>query len=130
MHALTLPVTTHLFGLGSSRQTDPLFVSIPEQVVLPHDLVAAHVQTEVQRAQERHESSIALHYLLADDVRQNPALPEVDITAEVKRAQVGLSERRFLLVVDGSAIMDLVAPLTLTPHSQIAFIRLLPLIGG
>lgn len=130
MHALTLPITTHLFGLGASRQTDPLFVSIPEDVVRPYDLIAAHVQAEVQRAQSRRESSIALHYLLADDVRQDPRLLEVDITAEVHRAQVGLSERRYLLVVDGSAIMDLMAPLTLTPQSQVAFIRLLPLIGG
>lgn len=130
MQVFTIPVTTHLFGLGSSRQTDPIVVTLPAEVVLPYDLIAAHVQAEVQRAQQRRESSIALHYLLADDVRDDPIPIEIDITNEVNRAQVGLSERRYLLVVDGSAVMDLVAPLTLTAQSQVAFIRLLPLIGG
>lgn len=97
---------------------------------MPHDLVAAHVQAEIQRAQYMRDTSLTLHYLLADDIHQAPATMSINPSTEIDRAQVGLAERRYLLVVDGAAIMDLHTPLTLTPQSQITFVRLLPLIGG
>ena len=130
MHGLTLPISTHLYGLGSARETSPIYVLLPQEQVRPHELVAAHVQAEILRAQSSRDTSLALHYLLADDVRQRPTEVSIDVALEISRAQDGLAQRRFMLVVDGEAISDFNAPLTLTPHSRIAFVRLLPLIGG
>jgi hypothetical protein len=130
MNGLTLSVTTHLYGLGSARETSPTYVLLPEEQVCPPDLVAAHVQAEILRAQANRDTSLALHYMLADDVRQLPAEASIDMAAEISRAQDGLIQRRFMLVVDGEAINDFDTPLALTPQSRVAFVRLLPLIGG
>ena len=88
---------------------------------------------EVQQANAMRTSSLALHYLLADDLRHSPTprvLPTLDATAETARAYAGLAEHRYLLVVDGVAMSDLDAPLSLTERSIVSFVRLLPLIGG
>ncbi len=118
---LTLEVTTHVFGLGNTRTSEP------------RALIAEHVRAEVQRANAMRTSSLALHYLLADDLRRTPSprtLPTLDDNAETARAYAGLAERRYLLVVDGVAMSDLDTPLRLTEHSVVSFVRLLPLIGG
>jgi len=130
---LTLEVTTHLFGLGSPRTTEPIYVVLPQRDTTARALIAEHVRAEVQRANATRTSSLALHYLLADDLRHTTiprTLPSLDDHAEITSAYAGLAERRYLLVVDGVAVSDLDAPLMLTDRSVVSFVRLLPLIGG
>ncbi len=130
---LTLEVTTQVFGLGSPRTTEPIYVGLPQRDTTARALVAEHVRAEVQHANAARTSSLALHYLLADDLRQTPippTSPTLDDNAETARAYAGLAERRYLLVVDGVAVSDLDAPLMLTDRSVVSFVRLLPLIGG
>jgi hypothetical protein len=130
---LTLQVATHVFGLGNTRTTEPIYIVVPERDTTARTLIAEHVRAEVQRANTMRTSSLALHYLLADDLRHTPiplALPTLDDTAEVARAYAGLAERRYVLVVDGVAVNDLDMPLTITERSVVSFVRLLPLIGG
>ena len=130
---LSLQVTTHVFGLGTTRTTEPIFIVVPERDTTARALIAEHVHAEVQRANMRRTSSLALHYLLADDLRHSApsrAVPTLDDAAETARAYTGLAERRYMLVVDGVVMHDLDAPLTLTERSSISFVRLLPLIGG
>jgi hypothetical protein len=130
---LTLQVTTQVFGLGNTRTTEPIYIVVPQRDTTPRTLIAEHVRAEVQRANAMRTSSLALHYLLADDLRHTPmplALPMLDDTAEVARAYAGLAERRYLLVIDGVAVNDLDTPLTITERSVVSFVRLLPLIGG
>ena len=130
---LSLQVSTHVFGLGNARTTEPIFIVLPQRTITARALIAEHVRAEVQRANATRTSSLALHYLLADDLRHSLAplvLPTLDDAAETARAYTGLAERRYLLVVDGEAMSDLDAPLTLTERSIVSFVRLLPLIGG
>jgi hypothetical protein len=130
---LSLQVSTHVFGLGNARTTEPIYIVLPQRTTTARALIAAHVRAEVQQANATRTSSLALHYLLADDLRHSPTphvLPTLDDTAETARAYAGLAERRYVLVVDGVAMSDLDAPLTLTERSIVSFVRLLPLIGG
>jgi hypothetical protein len=130
---LSLQVSTHVFGLGNARTTEPIFIVLPQRDTTARALIAEHVRAEVQRANAMRTSSLALHYLLADDLHHSPAprvLPTLDDTAETARAYAGLAERRYVLVVDGVAMSDLDTPLTLTERSIVSFVRLLPLIGG
>ena len=130
---LSLQVTTHVFGLGNTRTTEPIFIVLPQRDTTARALIAEHVHAEVQRANALRTSSLALHYLLADDLRHSSppcAVPTLDDAAETARAYAGLAERRYMLVVDGVVMNDLDAPLTLTERSRVSFVRLLPLIGG
>jgi hypothetical protein len=130
---LTLEVTTHVFGLGAARTTEPIYVVLPQRDTTARILITEHVRAEVQRAKATRATSLALHYLLTDDLRHAPiplTSPTLDDNAEIARAYSGLAERRYLLVVDGVAMSDLDAPLMLTDRSVISFVRLLPLIGG
>jgi hypothetical protein len=129
---MVLEVSTHLFGLGAQRSTTPVLIELAERMVPVQALLAAHVRAEVARAQQRREGSLALHYMLADDLRAapQPASGAIDLDAELARAYAGLRERRFLLVVDGTALTELDQTLALTERSQVSFVRLLPLIGG
>jgi hypothetical protein len=129
---VTLEVTTHLYGLGAERRTPSVYVVLAERRLPARALIAEHVRGEVQRTEQSRTASLALHYMLADDLRASPSPADsvLDVDAEIARAWSGLSERRYMLVVDGVAISDLDTPLALTERSRINFVRLLPLIGG
>ena len=129
---MTLAVTTHLYGLGAERRTPPVYVLLRDRMLPARDLIAEHVRGEIQRAEEARTSSLALHYILDDDIRTTsaPLTPALTVDQEVARAWEGLVRRRYMLVVDGLAISDLDTPLTLTEQSRVSFVRLLPLVGG
>src|SRR3954469_15329366 len=94
---LSLQVTTHVFGLGNTRTTEPIFIVVPQRDTTARALIAEHIHAEVQRANALRTSSLALHYLLADDLRHSPApqaLPTLEDTTETARAYAGLAERR------------------------------------
>ncbi|MBA3471112.1 MAG: hypothetical protein H0T53_15865 [Herpetosiphonaceae bacterium] len=133
---MTLAVTTHVVGLGSGRQTPPVYVELGEHAVSARTLLAEHVRSEVNRSLHCREMSLALHYMLTSDLHSQPQplrevnAPTLDVARETARAYAGLAEGRFLLMVDGLAITDLDSPLILTELSRVGFVRLLPLIGG
>ncbi|HEU4324563.1 MAG TPA: hypothetical protein VFS21_15580 [Roseiflexaceae bacterium] len=132
METLTLEVSTRLYGLGAERVAPPVLVAVPARTVTARELVAAHVEAEVRQAQVARAGSLALHYLLDSDLRARPdaATPALDVQAETQRACEALAGRRYLLVVDGTAVIDLDAPVELSERSVVCFVRLLPLIGG
>jgi hypothetical protein len=111
-----------------------VYVLLTERTLSAREVIAEHVRAEVDRAQHYRISSLALHYMLADDLRANPAPaaapPTLDAETEIRRAWAGLAAGRYLLVVDGASVTDLDATLTLTERSRVSFVRLLPLIGG
>lgn len=124
-------VRTFLYGLGQEHQAHPNHVPLAASTVPARDLIAAHVRAEVARATLARSESLALHYILADDVRSAPLDTDtIDPEAEVIRAWDGLVRRRFMLSVDGEAIVDLDAPLVLSARSLVCFVRLIPLVGG
>jgi hypothetical protein len=124
-------VLTYLYGLGRERQARPTLVPLSAPTVPARELIAAHVRTEVARAVTTRSESLALHYILADDVRCAPtAADTIDAEAEVVRAWQGLAAQRFILTVDGEVVGDLEAPLALSERSLICFVRLVPMVGG
>lgn len=128
---VTITVTTQIFGLGGGRPGLPTLVELRERTVPARTLIAEHVAAELRRVAERKSSSLALHYMLADDVAAPPA-PTVllEQSDAVAQACAGLAERRYVLLVDGQSIDDLDVPVTLTERSHVSFVRLLPLVGG
>lgn len=124
-------IRTLLYGLGQERQARPNFVPLAERTLPARDLIAAHVRAEVARAATTRSASLALHYILADDVRAGvPAEATLDAEAEVARAWAGLAARRYILAVDGEAVADLDTALALSERSLVCFVRLIPLVGG
>ena len=131
---LTVEMTTRTFGLGAGRATVPTLVALPERTLAARALIAEYVRAEVAQTEQRRTSSLALHYMLADDLHREP-LPSssrhaLDAESEVRRAWQALAERRYMLVVDGVAVDDLDTLLTITERSRVSFVRLLPLVGG
>ncbi len=129
--SVTVAVTTQVFGLGSGRATAPSFVSVSQRTVTARVLIAEHVQAELNEVTHRRTASLALHYMLDDDLRAARTVegtPRAD--QEISRAWRGLMERRYMLVVDGVSVDELDQVVTLTERSQVCFVRLLPLVGG
>lgn len=131
---LTLEVTTQVYGLGTGTARYPVYVLLSEHTLTARGLIVEHVRAELDRAAMQRSSSLALHYLL-DDNLYNDSLSTapantLDIEQETDRALTGLCERRYMLVVDGMTIESLDTSLTISERSQVQFVRLLPLIGG
>ena len=131
---LTVEMTTRTFGLGAGRATAPTLVALPERTLAARALIAEYVRAEVAKTEQRRTASLALHYMLSQDIRQDPlpsSIPHaLDAESEVRRAWQALAERRYMLVVDGVAVDDLDTLLTITERSRVSFVRLLPLVGG
>ena len=131
---LTIEMTTRTFGLGAGRASSPTLVTLSERTLTARALIAEYVRAEVAQMEQRQSSSLALHYMLADDLRARPSPPcnarRLNPEAEVRRAWNGLKHRRFMLVVDGVTVDDLDTALSITERSRVSFVRLLPLVGG
>ena len=87
---LTVEMTTRTFGLGAGRTTAPTLVTLKERTVEARTLIAEYVRAEVAQTEQQRTSSLALHYMLADDIRSQP-IPaagsrSLDAEAEVERA--------------------------------------------
>lgn len=123
-------IRTFLYGLGQERQARPSYVPLAARTVPARDLLAAHVRAEVERAAASHRESLALHFILADDVREGtPPAEALDAETVVACAWAGLAARRFILSVDGDVVPDLDTPLTLSERSLICLARLVTLTG-
>ena len=129
---VTVEVMTRVFGLGGGRIPAPTYIELTEREVSVRALIEQHVRAELARVEQRRSSSLALHYLLADDVREAPVASNavLDVDGEINRACAGLVERRYLMVVDGVSYAELDAAVCVTERSHISFVRLLPLVGG
>lgn len=124
-------IRTFLYGLGQERQARPARLPLETATLPARDLIATHVRAELSRAATFRSESLALHYILADDVRTSPPITDqIDAEAEVARAWAGFAARRYLLTVDGETVSDLDLPLSLSERSLVCFLRLIPLVGG
>ncbi len=129
---VTIEVTTQVFGMGGGKAAAPAFLELAERTISVRSLIAEHVRAELARVEQRRTSSLALHYMLATDVREELAAVSntVDVHGEIQRAWDGLAQRRYVLVVDGHSIDELEMDVCLTERSLVTFVRLLPLVGG
>lgn len=129
--SVTVAVTTQVFGLGSGRTTAPSFVALKQRTVTARALIAEYVRAELNEVTHRRTASLALHYMLDDDLRARQTADGAPRAGqEISRAWRGLTERRYMLVVDGVSVDELDQAVTLTERSQVCFVRLLPLVGG
>lgn len=54
----------------------------------------------------------------------------VDPAAQLAAAIEAFERTRIVVIVDDRQVMDIDAPLTLTPESTVTFLKLVPLVGG
>ncbi|MBX9602381.1 MAG: hypothetical protein K2X35_15335 [Bryobacteraceae bacterium] len=59
-----------------------------------------------------------------------PVRREIDADARIKRAVKAFQRGAFLVLVDGRQVTKLDAPLEITYHSEVMFVKLLPVTGG
>jgi hypothetical protein len=59
-----------------------------------------------------------------------PVTKEIQEDNEIKKAWYGFEHQRFIVIVDGCQIMGLEDKVLLTNHSEVIFLRLIPLAGG
>ncbi|HEY1013607.1 MAG TPA: hypothetical protein VGE07_12930 [Herpetosiphonaceae bacterium] len=126
----TLAVATHVFGSQAKRSAPTVYIALAEREITARELIGEHVRAEVARAQARREGSLALHYLLDEQIQRQPAERALDAEAEVASAIAGFAAKRYVLMVDGVSVTGLDQPLPLTERSSVSFVRLMPLIGG
>ncbi len=129
---LTIGLSTHLFGAGPARATQAVYVLLEERHTTARALLGEYVRREIAQLSQRRATSLALHYMLATTPTSPPTTDRdaSSIEAEIASACAALSNRHVLLLVDGTPVDDIDAPLSLTERSQVRFVRLLPLIGG
>ncbi|MDF3836149.1 hypothetical protein P3W85_24815 [Cupriavidus basilensis] len=73
-------------------------------------------------------AQLSAHGRVALQAAGSPAAPEPE--AEVACALAGFGKRRFLLTVQGQRMHSLDDTIQLARDTQIAFVRLVPLVGG
>jgi hypothetical protein len=129
---MTIEFNTMVFGLGKEQRSPSVYIALPERVLSVRALVEQHVRAEVQRAQEQRSNSLALHYILSNTPHTPPESysQPLDVDHEIERACTALHEGRYLLLVDGLSFRKLDEQVSLTERSVVAFVRLVPLVGG
>ncbi|HEU4327754.1 MAG TPA: hypothetical protein VFS21_31735 [Roseiflexaceae bacterium] len=120
---LAVRVATEIYGRANTENVQEVLLTTPTPTA--RDLITAHISAELDSQLESRAlgDSHSPHLLAVSGTRASVA----DTTAQTWSA---LIERRALLVVDGSAITDLNAPLQLSWRSQISLVRVLPLLIG
>lgn len=95
------------------------------------DLIRERVRLEVEKHVDAPHGLPPEHPLVSwtsgPDAEQRL---EERIFAAQTAALEGFSRNAFFVVVDGTQVEELLAPLRLTPTSTVRFIRLMPLVGG
>ena len=128
-----LPPVTLTPGSMTLTVAELIRLTVAEQIAA---LSAQHWQQHlsVREALDR-------QYLSERDIRQQARegavvmpqareAPDVDVDAEVERALKGFEARAFRVLHNGVMLQRLDESIELTPPSTLAFIRLVPLIGG
>jgi hypothetical protein len=54
----------------------------------------------------------------------------VDATRQMAAALKAFERRRIVIIVDGRQALDLDQPITVTPQTEVKFLKLVPLVGG
>ena len=106
---------------------------IPPALTL-RDLIRTRVREEVAKANAGAGEVRRLVQPLDAKVTPNgyPPPPDrmIDWKEQAKKAEEGFRRNRFFVVVNGRQVEDLDEELELTAHSEVRFIRLVPLVGG
>ena len=109
-----------------------------EETINIAELIRLKVEEEAQRlaamqtlAQRPAETSLGREYQDLGALGAPPPTPQpIDLETEVQKAQQAFAASRFLILVDGRRYTQLDEPVSLTPQSDVKFVRLMPLTGG
>lgn len=126
---------------AGSRATETLHVSPTVEIGTLRELLVALVRHEVAAYARRREASRALRVLTPADLargaatgvvgREARAVPAPPDEAEaVARALEAFTDGLVLVLVDGTPVEDLDAPVTVRADSTVRLVRLVALTGG
>lgn len=126
-------ITTLIFGLPSGQHTTHLCLTLPGDRLSLSELIAHKIRQEVAECRGNRRPGLSGEYLPPATLigaRSPAALAPGDAATEIMRAQQAFAARDFMIVIDNQRINDPDTVITLSPRSQIEFIKILPLVGG
>jgi len=123
------------------------FLGAPSRLVLEYpleetiniaELIRLKVEEEARRlaamqtmAQRPAEANLGREYQDLSVLGAPTLTPQpIDLEVEVQKAQQAFAAGKFLILADGQRYTQLDEPVTLTPQSDVKFVRLMPLTGG
>lgn len=128
---MRLTVTTHIFGLPSGQRTVPVSVAVPSAGLSVRDLIARKIEQEFSECADRRRPGLSGEAFSAEELLGDAPLALCSgAREEVERAQQAFAAREFMIVVDNQRVCDPDAVLTLSPHTHVEFIKILPMVGG
>ena len=110
----------------------PLRLTLPQASVTVEQLITHKVRQEVAECLTQQRPGLSGEYVPPEALirADRTALQPGPVAAEITRAQQAFVERAYMIVVDNQRVLDPHTVLTLQPHSQVEFIKILPLVGG
>ncbi len=142
MGAVLTLVDEH-FGRG---RDDPFEIHLASERTTGRELIAKRVSDEIALLEARARSNSAAHERTRSFlVRFDPSSPEAQLNEatprrskpitydereEVAAAEAAFAANKFVMLFDDAQVEDLDQALTVTPTSELIFLRLVPLIGG
>lgn len=151
MRELCVPVESYALQGASPQAIVPTVqLPLPDSSISVAELIRRTLQQQLAELSVQGllaaiavREIIARQYLSAAEIRaqagqgavrvprvSEPAIPEFDVEREVERAWAGFERRAFRVVVDGRMPQALTDTVTIRADSKVAFMRLLPLVGG
>jgi len=137
-------VRSLVFGAAHPGEVPPPVTFVFEtEIITVRELIARSVEAQLyclQANQKRAEDILGRQYLSREEIEalaQEGAVrvpgnsrPAPDLDTEIRKACHGFTHNRFFIQVNGLQAESLDDEILLTPHTQVMFIRLMPLIGG
>jgi hypothetical protein len=62
--------------------------------------------------------------------KKKPSRPKVDAGKQLAAAVKAFERTRIVVIVDGKQMLELDRPITVSPDTEIRFVKLVPLVGG
>ena len=119
---LTLPLYTQAVGQSAA----PTYVMLDQYHSTARELIAKHVRSVLTTMHDRQAASRALQYVGVQSLEH--ATP--DATREIEQAYTAWAAGSFLVLINGSIVENPDQMISLNEHSQVRFVRLVPLVGG
>lgn len=128
---MQLTVVTTIFGLPTGQRQLPMQLTLPKAPLTVGELIAYKVRQEVMECTTQQRSGRSGEYLTAEELLGTTPLPgPIVVEDEIARAQQAFAARAYMIVIDNRRIVHAAEVLTLTPATQVEFIKILPLVGG
>jgi hypothetical protein len=118
-----------------AQRTNSVKVRVDQETMTVRDLLSARVRQEVEHYNETLPETFQglvqpeESEKLLNGYRVKSKRP-LDWVVQFRQACSSFEKNGFLVLVDDTQVMELDAPITLTPESHVEFVKLVPLVGG